>query len=87
MVSDPTLSGGLIREDSILLDAPEQNGDAMKEEEKLILIDGVSQLNKSTAEAPRTDVKLEDLFNDVNNDEDDEFSVSGVQSSPSDAPL
>ena len=89
--SAPMLSDGLVEEDGVLLDAPDQIPDPAKEEGNISLIDVASQLEESTGEAPRTDVKLEDLFNDVHEDEDDEFSGSGVlncnESSPLEAPM
>lgn len=89
--SAPMLSEGLVEEDSILPDAPDQVPDPAKEEGNIDLVDFASQSEESTGEAPRTDVKLEDLFNDVYDNEDDEFSGSGVlsnnESSPPEAPL
>lgn len=90
--SEPVLSGGLVEEDIINLDAPGQVPDHTKEEGKIDMCNSVSPSEDSTGEAPRMDVKLEDLFNDVNDDEDDEFSGSGVsntnnESSPQEAPL
>ena len=63
----------LVEEDSFLPDAPEQIP-----AEEMHMSDVTSQLESSTGEAPRTDVKLEDLFNDDNDDEDDDFSGFGV---------
>lgn len=90
--SEPMLSEGLVERERILLAAPEQISDRAKEEGKMDIVDGASQSEKSTAEAPRMDVKLEDLFNDVDDNEDDEFSGSRVsntknESSPLEAPL
>ncbi|KAL9063422.1 MAG: hypothetical protein Q9161_009473 [Pseudevernia consocians] len=89
--SAPMLSDGLVEEDGVLPDAPDQIPDPAKEEGNISLIDVALQSEESTGEAPRTDVKLEDLFNDVHEDEDDEFSGSGVlncnESSPLEAPI
>lgn len=50
--------------------------------------DSASQLEDSTVDAPTTGVKLEDLFNDINDDEDDEFAGNtSNESSPPKAPL
>ena len=86
---EPMLSGGSVEEDSILPDAPVQ---APNPDGKMDRTEGTSQSEDSTGEAPRTDVKLEDLFNDFNDDEDDEFSDSRIsdtnnKSSPTGAPL
>lgn len=90
--SEPVLSGGLVEEDSIILDAPGQVPDYTKEEGKIDMYDSVSPSEDSAGEAPRMDVKLEDIFNDVDDDEDDEFSGSRVsntnsEGSPQEAPL
>lgn len=86
------LSEFLVEEDSILPDAPEQVPGYAKVEGKKDMIDGASQSENSTGRAPMTNVKLEDLFNDINDDDDDEFSGSGILSTtkgsrPPEAPL
>lgn len=74
--SVPMPSHDLVEEDSFLPDAPEQN--PAEEGGKIHISDITSQLESPAGEAPRTDVKLEDLFNDDNDDEDDDFSGFGV---------
>lgn len=74
--SVPMSSEDLVEEDSFLPDAPEQN--PAEEDGKMHMSDVKSQLENSTGEALRTDVKLEDLFDDDSDDEDDEFSGLGV---------
>ena len=76
MASVPMSSENLVEEDSFLPDAPEQN--PTEDNGKMHMSDVTSQLEISTGEALRTDVKLEDLFNDDNDDEDDDFSGFGV---------
>lgn len=81
-----------VDEDDILLDAPQQVSDHTKEEGKTDMTDSASQSEDSTSEAPRIDVKVEDLFDDADDDEEDEFSGSrvlnpGNESSPPEAPL
>ncbi|CAD6574493.1 MAG: hypothetical protein ASARMPRED_006745 [Alectoria sarmentosa] len=88
--SELVLSGGLVEEDIINLDAPGQVPEHTKEGGKIGMYNSVSPSEDSTGEAPRMDVKLEDLFNDVNDDEDDEISGSVVsntnnESSPKEA--
>ena len=90
--SELVLSGGLVEEDIINLDAPGQVPEHTKEGGKIGMYNSVSPSEDSTGEAPRMDVKLEDLFNDVNDDEDDEISGSVVsntnnESSPKEASL
>ncbi len=90
-VSAPMLCEGLIEEDSILLDAPEHVPDSAEGEGNLDMIDGPFPSEESAGEAPKTDVKLEDLFNDVDDDQDDEFSdsifLNNNESTPLEAPL
>lgn len=92
-VSEPLLSDGWVEEDIILSDAPEQVPDPAKEEGKMDINNGASQSEDSIGEASRTDIKLEDLFNDVNDDDDDdEFSglrasSTNNESNPPGAPL
>ena len=74
----PMLPDCLSEEDVILPDAPEETPGRSKEEGNMDINDGAAQSNRSTSEATRTDVRLEDLFNDVEDDEDDEFSGSAV---------
>ena len=86
------LCEGLLEEDSILPDAPEQISDSAKEKEgNMDMIDGPFQSEESTGEAPKTDVKLEDLFNDVDDEQDDDFSdsifLNDNESTPLEAPL
>ena len=90
--SEPMFSEDLTVGDSFLPDAPEQVPDPAKEEEKMRMNDDTSHFENSMVEASRTDVKLEDLFNDDNDDEDDDFSGFGIsesnkESSPPEAPL
>ena len=89
--SDPVHPECLIEEDSILPAPPEQILDTTRKEGRMDTINGASQLD-ATVEAPTTDVRLEDLFNDINDDEDDEFAGLGDsntsnESSTSEAPL
>ncbi len=90
-VSAPMLCEGLVEEDSILPDAPEQVPDFAKGKGNLDMIDGPLRSEESTGEAPKTDVKLEDLFNDVDDDQDDEFSdsifLNNKEITPLEAPL
>ena len=88
LVSEPISSGSLVMESSTLAwQAP----DLAKEENKMDVNADTSHSKEPTDESQRTDVKLEDLFNDVNEYEDDEFSGLGVpstnKSSPPGAPL
>ena len=77
--SEPIFSEALIMEDTNLPNAPEEVSDPTKEEESMdLVVDDVSHTGESTGEVSRTEVKLEDIFNDVNDDEDDDFSGSGV---------
>lgn len=90
--SEPMVSEVLVEQNSMLPDTPEHVPDHAKEEGKMDIIDHAWQLEDSTGEAPRMDVKLQDLFNDVTDDEHDEFSGSGVsntknESSPPKPPL
>ena len=82
----------LSEEDVVLPDAPEEAPGQLKEEGNMEMKDGASHTNCSVSEATETDVKLEDLFNDVDDDEEDEFSGSAVskineKNISSDAPL
>ena len=90
-VSAPMLCESLVEEDSIIPDAPEQVPDSAKEEGNMDMIDSPFQSGESTGEAPKTDVKLEDLFNDVDADQDDEFSdsisLNNNESTPLEAPM
>ena len=86
------ISEAWIMDNSNLPDAPEHVPDLAQEERNMDLIDDASRFEESSGEMLEKDVKLEDLFNDVDDDEDDEFSGSGVsnpnnESSPPDAPL
>ena len=81
-VTDPVAPSSPTEEDSVLPDAPPHALDEVKEEEH----------GDTIREAPKADVKLEDLFNDDDDEDDDEFSSSGavtakVESSPPAAPL
>ena len=72
-----------------LPDAPEQVPDFTKEEDK---IDDASHAKESTGNVTRNDVKLDDLFDDFGDDEDDVLLSSGSSNSnngnsPSKAPL
>ena len=82
------LSGALIHGDCFLPDAPEQIPDSTKGEDKT---SDDSRAEESTGKVTRNDVKLDDLFDDFGDDEDDELSGSGSsncnnESSPSEAP-
>ena len=86
------LSDCLSEEDIVLPDAPEEAPGQLKEEVNMEKNDGASHSDWATSEATKTDVKLEDLFNDVDDDEEDEFSGSAVsnineKNIPPDAPL
>ena len=71
------LSDYLSEEDVVLPDAPGEAPGQSKEAGSMEMIDRASHSNCSISEATKTDVKLEDLFNDVDDDED-EFSGSAV---------
>lgn len=73
--SESMASEGTAEDDGVLPNGPEQGPDPAKDEEKLSTIDGASQSDVSTCRAANMDVKLEDLFDDV---EDDEFSGSPI---------
>ncbi len=80
--------------DGILPDAREQTPDPVKEEGKMDMTDDASHSRMMTDEVPKTDVKLEDLFSDVDGDESDEFLGLGASNtnnessnSPPEAPL
>lgn len=77
----PMLSENLDEEDSFLPDAPEQVLDPTIEDGNMHMKDVSSQLDGSTGVVLRTDVKLEDLFKDDNDDEEDELSGLGVSGS------
>ena len=66
----------LSEEDVVLPDAPEEALGQLKEEGNMEMKDEASHSSCSISEATKTDVKLEDLFNDVDDDEEDEFSGS-----------
>lgn len=88
-VSEPMFSELSIVEDDLIPNAPELVPDPVKDED---MDDDTSYSETPTAKFSGKDVKLEDLFNDVAEDEDDEFSGSGVsnknnESSPPEAPL
>ena len=68
----------LSEEDVVLPDAPEEAPGQSKEEGNMEMNDGASHSNCSISEATKTDVKLADLFNDVDDDEEDECSGSAV---------
>ena len=68
----------LSEEDVVLADAPEEAPGPSKEEGNMEMNDHASHSNCSVSEATKTDVKLEDLFHDVDDDEEDEFSGSAV---------
>ena len=90
-VTDPVAPSSPTEEDSVLPDAPPHALDEVKEEREEA--DENEQEDGDTIrEAPKADVKLEDLFNDDDDEDDDEFSSSGaatakVESSPPAAPL
>ena len=72
------LSDCLSEEDVVLPDAPEEAPGQSKEEGNMEMNDGASHANCSISEATKTNVKLENLFNDVDDDEEDEFSGSAT---------
>ena len=79
----------LVVEDSICPNAPDNVRDSAKHED---MNDDASHSEEPTARVSGKDVKLENLFNDVDEDEDDEFPGSEVpnrnnESSPPEAPL
>ena len=83
------LPEALITGDCSLPDVPEHVPDSTKEEDR---IDDASHAKESTGNVTRNDVKLDDLFDDFGDDEDDELLGSGSSSSkngnsPSKAPL
>ena len=83
------LPEALITGDCSLPDAPEHVPDSTKEEDT---IDDASHAKESTGNVTRNDVKLDDLFDDFGDDEDDELLGSGSSNSnngnsPSKAPL
>lgn len=85
----PMLPGALIADGCFLPDAPEQVPDSTKEEDK---IDDDSHAQESTRKVPGSEVKLDDLFDDLVDDEDDGLldsrgSNSNDGSSPPEAPL
>ena len=87
--SKPMLPGTLIAGDCFLPDAPEQVPDSTKEGDK---IDDDSHAEESTRKVRGIEVKLDDLFDDFGDDEDEELLGSGRsnnnnESSPSEAPL
>ena len=89
---EPMISEAWIVDNSNLPDPPEHVPDLAQEEGNMDMIDDASLLEESTGEMLKKDVKLEDLFNDVDDDEDDEFSGAGGsnpnnESSPPDGPL
>ena len=72
------LSDCLSEEDVVLPDALEEAPGQSKEGGNMEMNDGASHSNCSISEATKTDVKLADLFNDVDDDEEDDFSGSAV---------
>lgn len=91
-VTDPVAPSTPTEEDSVLPDAPPYAPDEVKEEREEA--DENEQKDEDIIrEAPKADVKLDDLFNDDDDEEDDdEFSSSRtamakVESSPPAAPL
>lgn len=88
-VSEPLFSELSIVEDDLIPNPPEPVPDPVEDED---MDDDTSYSETPTAKSSERDVKLEDLFNDVDEDQDDEFSGSGVlnrnnESSPPEAPL
>ena len=80
------------KEDTVLLDAPPHALDEAQDEGEEA--DDIDRQDKETPkEAPKSDIKLEDLYNDDDDEEDDEeFPSSGVftekvESNPPAAPL
>lgn len=64
-------------EDTVLSDAPPQSPDKLREEEGNNAGEKVLHVDDSTRPVSRIDVKLEDLFDDAD-DDDEEFPSSGV---------
>jgi len=90
-VSDPVDTSSQAEEDELLPDASAQALDGLKDEDSDDANEEGSKPNNSTHQASKADVKLEDIFND-DDDEDEEFPSSGattgkVESSPLAAPL
>lgn len=88
-VSEPMSSELSNVEDDLVPNASKPVPNPMKDEDMDV---GTSYPETPTAKLLGKDVKLEDLFNDADEDEDDEFSGSGVpngnnESSPPEAPL
>ena len=87
--SKPMLPEALIDDDGFLPDAPEQVPDSTKEDDT---IGNDSDAQESTRKVPGNEVKLDDLFDDFGDDEDNELLGSGGsnsndESSPPKAPL
>ena len=82
-------SDSLEDEDDLLPDAPPANAADMTE----LAGDVAMELDEGKNDAEKMDVKLEDLFNDMDQDDDDEFSSSKadskvkIESSPPAAPM
>ena len=91
-VTDPVAPSSPTEEDSVLPDAPRYAPDEVKEEREEA-DENEQKDGDMIREAPKADVKLDDLFNDDDDEEDDdEFSSSRtatakVESSPPAAPL
>ena len=96
-VADPVAPSSPTEEDSVLPDAPRYAPDEVKEEREEA-DENEQKDGDMIREAPKADVKLDDLFNDDDDEEDDdeedddEFSSSRtatakVESSPPAAPL
>lgn len=88
LVSEPVSSRCLVMDSSL---PALQGPDVAEEGEEMDITADASRSKEPAGELQRTDVKLEDLFNDVNEYELDEFSgsesLSINKSSPPEAPL
>ena len=76
--SEKDVSEDFVVEENLLPDAPEQVQDPAKLEEGMAIIDNALHIELQAGAVPRTDVKLEDLFDDASGDEKDDFSGTGV---------
>ena len=88
-VTEPVVPSSPAEEDSVLPDAPPQALDYVKAE---IEDENKTERGDSMSKAPYADVKLEDLFNDGDDEDNDEFLSSAAvtakpESSPPAAPL
>ena len=89
IASRPMSPGALITGESFLPDAPEQSPHSTRGEDKT---DDDSHAEEATGKVTRNDVKLDDLFDDFDCNEDDELlrseSLNSLnEGSPLEAPL